>query len=212
MNGNSSSNRNMQNTRRLAVLCGLWLLIVALSLIGCASRQQNGAVAEVGPRQICLGDIDKTDAMQAAQDALLDLHFAIEKADPKTGLIRTHPLSGAQFFEFWRKDSVGSFNKKEANFHSIQRTAMLQISTKTEGTCIECEVTTQRLNLPEHEFGSSSRAYALFTKSSASMQRMTLNTEQQAGVAWVDIGKDDPLAANIIERIETKISGIGGKN
>jgi hypothetical protein len=41
---------------------------------------------------------------------------------------------------------------------------------------------------------------------------MTLNTEQQAGVAWVDIGKDAPLAANIIERIETKISGIGGKN
>ena len=210
MNGNSSSRRNMQNTRRSAVLCGLWLLIVALTITGCASSQQNEPAAEVGPSQTCLGDIDKAQAMQVAQDALIDLHFTIEKADPKTGLIRTHPLSGAQFFEFWRKDSVGSFNKKEANFHSIQRTATLQVSTKAEATYIECEVTTQRLNLPEYEVSNSSKAYALFTKSSASLQRITLNTEQQAGVAWVDIGKDGPLAANIIERIETKISELGG--
>lgn len=212
MNGNSSSKRNMRNTRRSVLLCGIGFLIFALSLTGCDSSQQNLPAAEIGPRQTCLGDIDIADAMQAAQEALLDLHFAIEKADPKTGLIRTHPLSGAQFFEFWRKDSVGSFNKKEANFHSIQRTVMLQVSKKAEGTCIECEVTTQRLNLPEHEVSNSSRAYALFTKSSASMQRMTLNTKQQAGVAWVDIGKDGQLAANIIERIETKISELGGRN
>ena len=212
MNENSSSKHNMQNTRKSAVLGGLCLLIVALSLTGCASSQQDESVAEVAPRKTCLEDIDKAQAMQAAQETLIDMHFAIKKADPKTGLIRTHPLSGAQFFEFWRKDSVGSFNKKEANFHSIQRTVMLQVGTKGEDTCIECEVTTQRLNLPEYEVSNSARAYALFTESSASLQRITLNKEQQAGVAWVDIGKDGQLAAKIIERIETKISGLGGKN
>ena len=150
--------------------------------------------------------------MQAAQDTLIDLHFTIEKADPKTGPIRSHPLSGAQFFEFWRKDSVGSFNKKEANFHSIQRMAMLQVSKKGEDTCIECEVTTQRLNLPEYEVSNSARAYAMFTESSASLQRIKLKEEQQAGVAWLDMGKDGALAAKITERIETKISGLGGAN
>lgn len=211
MNGNSSSRGCTKNTKRSTALSILVPLIAALTLLGCASSQQQAA-EEAGPRQKCLEDIDAAQAMEAVQETLLDLHFTIEKADPETGLIRTHPLSGAQFFEFWRKDSVGSFNKKEANFHSIQRTATLQVSRKAEGTCIECEVNTQRLNLPEHEVSSSARAYAMFTESSASMQRLKLSDEQKAGVAWVDLGKDGRLAADILRRIEAEIAGSGGTN
>jgi hypothetical protein len=200
----------MENVRRLVVLATLGFFVISLGLAGCASSRQKEVAEEVGPRQKCLANIDVAQAMETAQDTLIDMHFTIEKADPGTGLIRTHPLSGAQFFELWRKDSVGSFNKKEANFHSIRRTATLQVSRKAEDTCIECEVNTQRLNLPEHEVSSSARAYAMFTESSASMQRLKLSNEQKAGVAWVDLGKDERLAADILKRIETKIAGSGG--
>lgn len=207
MNGRKSLRHKVRNTALTVVIIGF-----TLAPGGCNSQQKTNAAEEVGPRQVCLGDIDETQAMQAAQDTLIKLHFTIEKADPKTGLIRTHPLSGAQFFEFWRKDSVGSFNRTEADFHSIRRTAALQVSKKAEGTCIECEVNTQRLSLPEHDVSSSSRAYALFTKSSASLQRIKLNPEQRVGVEWVDLGKDGRLAASILERIETRIAGLGGRN
>ena len=150
--------------------------------------------------------------MQAAQDVLLDMHFDIDKADPKTGMIRTKPLTGAQFFEFWRKDSVGSFNKTEANLHSIRRTVALQVTRKNEEICIACEATTQRLNLPELDVSTSTRAYAMFSASSDSMQKMRLNTEQQAGIAWTDLGKDTQLAAKVLERIESQISPLGGKD
>jgi len=212
MNGNNSSKRKMRRAGRLVGVFALCSLVISLALAGCASQQQSEASADGGTKQVCLGDVDKADAMQAAEDVLAGLHFRIEKADTEAGLIRTRPLSGAQFFEFWRKDSVGSFNKTEANLHSIRRTVELQISRKIDDTCIACQVTTQRLNLPEMEINSSAWAYAMFSESSDSLQKMRLNPEQKAGVAWVDLGKDARLASDILERIEGQFSGLGGKD
>ena len=139
MNGRMSLRHKIRDT-------GLTALMISFTLApaGCTSQQKTDAAEEVGPRQVCLGSVDKARVMRAAQDILIDMHFTIEKADETTGLIRTHPLSGAQFFEFWRKDSVGSFNKKEANFHSIQRITTLQVAKGNEGMCIECEVATRQ--------------------------------------------------------------------
>ena len=212
MNGNNSSKRKMRRAGRLVGVFALWSLLISLALAGCASQQQSDASADGGTKQLCLGDIDKAHAMQAAQDTLLGMHFTIEKADTEAGLIRTHPLSGAQFFEFWRKDSTGSFNKTEANLHSIRRTVTLQVSKKDQGMCIDCEVTTQRLNLPEIEVNSSAWAYSMFSQSSSSLQRMKLNPEQEAGIAWVDLGKDGPLASEVLERIEGKFSALRGRD
>lgn len=211
MNGKKASRRKMTGRMLSAAACGLFSLLVGAILAGCASEQVGDQTAETGAEQVCLGDANMADAMQAAQDVLIKMQFSIEKADPKTGLIRTQPLSGAQFFELWRKDSVGSFNKTEANLHSIRRTVELQISEKN-GACIRCRVATQRLNLPEMEVSSSSRAYAMFSESSASLQRIRLNPEQEAGIAWVDLGDDARLAENILERIERQISDLGGQD
>ncbi|MBN2269758.1 MAG: hypothetical protein JXN61_04035 [Sedimentisphaerales bacterium] len=211
MNANKTSRCKTMNGTRPAAASGLLLLLTGVILTGCASEQTSDQAAETDAEQVCLGDVSMAEAMQAAQDILTAMHFNIEKADPKTGLIRTQPLSGAQFFELWRKDSVGSFNKTEANLHSIRRTVELQISEKN-GACITCRVATQRLNLPEMEVSSSSRAYAMFSESSASLQSIRLNPEQQAGIAWIDLGDDARLAENILERIERQISELGGKD
>jgi len=212
MNANSSLRHKMPDTARLQVICSLCSLLISLALAGCASQQQSEASADGETKQVCLGDVDKAQAMQAAQDTLLGMHFTIEKADTEAGLIRTKPLSGAQFFEFWRKDSVGSFNKAEANLHTIRRTVTLQVSKKDQGMCIDCQVTTQRLNLPEKEVSSSAWTHSMFSQSSASLQKMRLNPKQRKGVAWVDLGKDARLASEVLERIEGQFSAIGGKD
>ena len=208
MNANRTLRRKMTGEALSVAVCGLLSLLAVAILTGCASEQAGNQAVEIGPEQVCLGDVSMAEAMQAAQDVLIEMQFNIEKADPKTGLIRTQPLSGAQFFEFWRKDSVGSFNKTEANLHSIRRTVELQISEK-DGACITCRVATQRLNLPEMEVSSSARAYTMFSESSASLQRIRLNPEQQAGIGWVDLGGDARLAESILERIERQISELG---
>jgi hypothetical protein len=46
----------------------------------------------------------------------------------------------------------------------------------------------------------------MFSKSTASLQKLTLDPKQKAGMAWVDLGQDSHLAAEILKRIERQIA------
>jgi hypothetical protein len=172
-----------------------------LFLAGCAKPNRNETV-----EPICPAGIDKQQAMQIAEDILGKLHFSIAKSDANLGVIKTRPLAGAQFFEFWRKDNVGTFNFDEANLHSIRRIAEININQQDTHLCIRCNVNTQRLHLPEQELRSRSRAYDMFSQSSSSRQTLILNPGQKQGMAWVDLGNDTKLATVILKRIENKIA------
>jgi len=176
--------------------------VVALFLLaGCAHTQRPQTVT-----QICAADANRAAAMEAAQNTLGEMLFVIEKADTERGYIRTQPLSGAQFFEFWRCDNVGTFNRTEANLHSIRRTAELNVSRQDDKLCIGCQVRVQRLSLPERHLSSTTRAYMMFSKSTSRMQRLELGPGQRKQAGWIDLGEDDKLAARILERIERKLA------
>lgn len=184
----------------LTMVLSLWSLVCGLFFAGCAKQQQYETI-----EQICLSDISKAEALQIAEDVLGEMHFTIDKADAELSVIRTRPLAGAQFFEFWRKDNIGAFNAVEANLHSIRRIA--ECSLKQQGTqlCIHCNVNTQRLRLPEREIRSRSRAYEMFSQSSSSLQTLKLHDEQRRAMAWVDLGEDRQLATVILKRIEESL-------
>jgi len=190
-----------QEHRSISNLCAYALTTCALLLAGCA-KQQKYEVTE----QIRLDNIEKLHAMQIAEDVLAKMHFTIEKSDAETGFIRTRPLPGAQFFEFWRSDNVGPFNSSEANLHSIRRIAELNISQDGEKLYIDCNVKTQRLNLPERQITSSARAYEMFSESSPTMQKLRLNKQQKIDGAWVDLGQDKQLATEILKQIEKRMA------
>ena len=147
--------------------------------------------------------------MEVAEDVLTGMYFTIEKADVDSGLIRTRPLPGAQFFEFWRSDNVGADNALAANLHSIRRTVTINIShvgaVREPPRRIGCEVQTQRRSLPERHLSSSARVYGMFSQSSPLLQRLKLNPEQKRKMAWTDLGRDSRLEAEILKRIETRI-------
>jgi hypothetical protein len=182
-------------------LCAYALLTFTLMLAGCRAQHQYDEL-----EQVCSPQIDMAEVMQAAEDVLADLHFTIDKADTDIGLIRTRPLPGAQLFEFWRDDNVGAFNITEANLHTIRRVAQLSFSQQGEQLCINCDVRTYRLSLPEHEVTSSARAYRIFSRCTPSMQKLELNPEQQKNMAWIDLGRDEQLATKILKRIENTLN------
>jgi hypothetical protein len=184
------------------------LTAYALIAAGCAESNRYETV-----EQICLSGTSKAEAMQIAEDVLGKMNFTIAKSDAELGVIRTKPLAGAQFFEFWRKDNIGAFNAAEANLHSIRRIAecsLREVPAKREPAqlCINCNVNVQRLRLPGREIRSRSRAYEMFSQSSPSMQTLELHRGQKRGMAWVDLGNDSKLATVILKQIENKISRI----
>ncbi|MCJ7675578.1 MAG: hypothetical protein MUO33_10575 [Sedimentisphaerales bacterium] len=177
---------------RLFLLAGC----VGISLCaGCATtpaRQEQRVQVE----QVCVTNIDKPQAMQIAEDVLTAMHFAIEKADLDSGLIRTRPLSGAQFFEFWRSDNVGPFYAALANLHSIRRIAEVRIQHSANGGFIRCDVQIQRLSVPEHKAAGSP---------GAPVRRLAPTPEQEKGITWIDLGKDTMLSTEILNRIQKHI-------
>jgi hypothetical protein len=189
---------NAQDTTTL--LISDFAVFCVLLLAGCAKQQQ----CEVTTEPLCVMDLDRNAVMKAAEDVLGEMHFTIEKADANSGLIRTRPLSGAQFFEFWRSDNVGSFNSTEANLHSIRRTVELNMTPQGEKLCLSCDVKVERLSLPERQT-SSGHAYQMFSRSDSSLQKLTLNPQQKAAMTWVDLGQDRPLAAEILKRISSML-------
>jgi hypothetical protein len=185
------------------------ILVVSLSnlLAGCA-KQQRGEVVE----KICVPGVDKAGAMQIAEDVLVKMHFTIDKADPNTGFMRTRPLSGAQFFEFWREDNVGRENAALANLHTIRRVVELNVSPDEEKLCIGCDAQVYRLSLPQRESTSRALAPGMFSGSSYSLQVLQLRRpEQGQQAAWVNLGRDEELTTRILKRIEKRLVSQTGR-
>ena len=205
-------NAGRQQNESVRIVFTYVLLCCAFFSTGCKQQQstplfvitrQDALHVERNPR------ISTSDVMEIAGDVLTDMHFTIEKADVQSGFIRTRPLPGAQFFEFWRGDNVGTDNTLAANLHTIRRTVTLDISqvgaVREPPLRIDCEVQAQRLSLPERQVNSSARVYGMFSLSSPSLQRLQINPEQEKEMAWIDLGRDSRLEAEILKRIETQI-------
>jgi hypothetical protein len=205
--------KNKKYSYALVVSLSNLLLACAIILSGCAKQQQYEAVEQIlvpACSELAEPNMDKAKAMQIAEDVLVKMHFTIEKADPNAGFMRTNPLPGAQFFEFWRKDNVGSENAALANLHTIRRIVELNISQAEEKLCIGCDVQVYRLSMAQDQSTSRALAPGMFTESSDSTQNLRLRSGGEVDVAWVNLGQDKQLATDILKRIEKRLASQTG--
>jgi hypothetical protein len=179
---------------------GLRVCALLFWLAGCAENKYIKTTD-----QFCVPATTKEAIMTTAEKVLAEMHFTIEKLDDETGHIRTNPLSGAQSFEFWRTDSVGSFNRAEADLHSIRRTVELNIGEQSGQLCINCKATTQRLSLPQGQ-DAAGKGYTNIAESRRSTQKLKLGHEQKSNITWTDLGRDNQLETEILKRIETQLA------
>jgi hypothetical protein len=178
------------------------LLLGALSLSGCNSPSGQSKAEPL----VCIPGADRLRTFQEALAVLGSMYFSIDKADPKTGVIRTHPLPGGQVFEFWRSDNVTLRNQVEANLHSLRRTVWVTVQPQVgSDVSVDCLVKVQRLNVPSEAVSSSATAYRTLSESTIYGQSLKLSPEQQKAMEWVDIGNDPALAKRIIKRIEARL-------
>ncbi len=178
-----------------------WIFILVCGVIvlsaGCAKQQQFTAI-----ERICVPEANKAEVMETAEAVLGEMLFAVSKFDAESGFIRTRPLSSAQFFEFWRKDTIGEFNQAEANAHSVRRTVDLTVGRQGGQVCVECNAKVERLSLSNQEDTKGrTQKYDKFSGMRFSTQKIELVAEQKS---WLDLGRDARLETEILKRIEKK--------
>jgi len=187
------------------ILAGLG--VFAAFMGGCGTEQAQPVEPFDGAqgRPVCLPDTQVGAVVASAEDVLGRMNFTIDKADAKGGYVRTLPLTGAQAFEFWRKDNVGQFNTSEANLQTVRRTVEINVGEKNGQVCADCTATVERMSLPEREAVSTTHASALFTRSAPSLQRLELNPEQREGMTWIGLGRDSRLEAEILRQLRARL-------
>ncbi len=177
------------------------LLVYAaiLCLAGCAG---NGYVVTMN--KICTSAVSKPEAMVSAEKVLAEMHFSIEKSDVNAGYIKTGPLSGAQTLEFWRADSVGSFNRAEADLQTIRRTIELGITDGNQPgqVCVNCIAITERLSMPQ-DLTASGQSQIVMSGRQRSVRKLG---ERKADLTWVKLGRDEQLETEILKRIDKKLT------
>jgi hypothetical protein len=193
-------NIRAQGHKDTKTLCTYALITCALILAGCAEQQQYTVL-----EPLLIENIDKPRAMEIAEDVLVKMHFTIDKANEENGYIKTKPLTGAQFFEFWRSDNVGADNWLLSNLHSIRRFVELNINEQDKDLSIDCDVQIYRLSLPERNIRSSAHPYDLFSRSGPASQKIQITPEQKAEMVWIGMGKDRQLETEILKQIEKQI-------
>ncbi len=178
----------------------------AAVVTGCGRPQQGDTLTEV-----CVGTVNAATVLDEAEEVLGEMHFEVEKSDAEAGYLRTRPLRGGQFFEFWRKDNVGACNAAEANLQTVRRTVEMQTKEKGGNLCVTCGVKTERLSLPEGKADATTRVYGMFTRSEGRMQRLQLRERQKEQMAWVELGEDRMLAGEILQKLEGRLTAACGQ-
>jgi hypothetical protein len=181
--------------KKSAILC---LGSVLLLFSGCSNKQISN---KDHLALTCMLNHSKADTMTIVQSVLNKLHFGIAKADLNEGLVTTLPLSGANFFEFWRKDTVGKQNILESNLHTIRRIVELNITQQNNDCLVQCKVHTQRLNVP-YNSATQTSAYRMLSNSTATVPSLQLSAYQKQNMTWTDLGNDHALAQKIINMIK----------
>jgi len=139
----------------------LMAAVVAAGLAGCAKHTLPAAPQE-----------ELTDAQrnfealwQASREVLRRYDFPLDRQDRRDGVITTLPLTGKQFFEFWRHDAVGSADEAESTVQTLYKRATVRIRRSSdEADTYQAEVIVQvyRSDRPQPQVTSTSEAYSLF--------------------------------------------------
>lgn len=182
-------------------------------------------VAPDGPAQVTMRISDREAFLDAAASELRRRDFPIARIDLRQGVLVTRPATSQQWFEFWRRDSLGAYQIAESSTHTIRRrvTVELKLRTPTEpgpnptrkrGAAVELEQQTsaepeeyavsvlvekERFSAPERQVTSATGALAVFSDHLPTVEGVM--GPRSLGAHWVPLGRDPLLEADLLERI-----------
>jgi len=151
---------------------------------------------------------------QGALDVLAEYHFTVDQQDRREGFIATLPLTGQQWFEFWREDAATPRDLAEGSLQTLYRTVRVHIEPVADSDGLfaaRVEVITSRSEQITHPLTNVVQAYSLFAIPGRARQIETMLSRQSvedipyARVAA--LGRDTELESKIALAIADRAAG-----
>ena len=175
-------------------------------LLFCAAMTAAGCATVASGRfsnPMTFTETDADTVEHVARRVLRELRFDIEYPESSEGRLATDSLTGASWFEFWRKDTVGAMQRLESSLHTIRRRATVSISPKDGGSQVFVKVIKQRKSAPGLGPETIGQAFNIYDAQDMELVRQSelAPTEYE----WLDMGRDELLEQDILQRILTSL-------
>lgn len=176
----------------------LLLLGAAVTAAGCATVA-SGRFSN----PMTFTETDAETVEHVARRVLMELRFGIVYPESSEGRVTTDALTGASWFEFWRKDTIGRVQSLESSLHTIRRRATVSISPKDRGSQVFVKVVKERKSAPGLGPESMAETFNIYGIEDTDLMRQ--NELAPTTYEWVDMGRDELLEQDILERILTNL-------
>jgi hypothetical protein len=187
------------------------------SVIFCLSAGLSGCQAPQpasGPTETVVEISDR----EAFTDRLLTLlrehELDPDIVDREQGLVISEPTTSGQWFESWRGDVRGGYQRLESSMHTIRRTVRIEwqpvADTRTPGDefNLSVQVDKERFSSPERQVTTTSGALGIFSERLPT--REGLRNAAQRGDHWVALGRDPELERYLLRR-SSELAGLPGE-
>jgi hypothetical protein len=172
-------------------------------LVGCAAPSRHTGTTR-DPVAVVAPGFDAS--FDACLDVARSLHFVVERQDRRGGVITTEPMTGAQWFEPWRRELRTNFDVAESSLSTVRRILRFEIEREGESFRITPTATVQRLVLLESRI-SNAALYRIVHRPGDPRN----TPEADRGVAlpstyWYDVGRDEQLEMALARGIEERLN------
>jgi hypothetical protein len=203
-------------TARTAMRGVCVLLLIGSTLPGCGGPSPRGPMAtdvdpvratpdywwdRPSPVNFEVGDFDR--AFAACQKVMLARFFEVDRADARLGVITSKPVTGAQLFEPWRRDTSTTGDVARSSIATYRRTVRFDIARTPAGRFrVTPRVLVERqTNVIRYQPSGA--------QTSLSVDQSALIARTQDGPAplsyWYAVGRDYNLEATLADAVVSKM-------
>jgi hypothetical protein len=181
----------------------IWLVGVAVLGVvlaaGCqAPSQPSGPTVE---RVSLPAPADRDQLWEAAGQTLRDYAFRLDRQDKVNGVVTTLPETTAQGFEFWRPQPRPAYYWWEANLHTIQRQATVQLlpGENADETRLDVKIERLRYRLEERQVDNAAGTMRIFSADAPTVSGKRAKPSKTG--YWVPLGRDELLEQKLLAAI-----------
>jgi hypothetical protein len=177
----------------------LFVLTLAFLVFGC-----QAPLAPDGPTEMVLRIPDRDEFLDATLTLLRERDFPPERVNRADGVVLSRPSTSQQWFEFWRRDSLGAYQLFESSIHTIRRIVTVHMdpadpASPGDAFRVGVRVEKERYSAPERQVTTASGALAIYSERLPTTEGLL--AAKTAGEHWVPLGRDLPFELYLLDKL-----------
>jgi hypothetical protein len=188
------------------------LLLALLAACGCRHSASPAAThpalsAATQPAACTVTSPDFPALWQAIELSIRARSYRVDRADARNGVITTEPMISQQWFEPWRRDTVGFDSVTESSLATIRRTVRFDISRTSCGQyAAVARVSVERQATPQRQLTAPALYRSALAPDRRALAFLSSSDPDVFRPYWYSLGDDPGLARALANDVARRLA------